>query len=62
MLAVLVMTLLSLVVGGLVLAYVAFPHRGEDVPFVPWLGPAMRRTVDRLPLLSEDDEPLLRRR
>ncbi|GGD17547.1 hypothetical protein [Nocardioides daphniae] len=62
MLAVLLMTMLSLVVGGLVLAYVAYPHRGQDVPFVPQLGEAMRRGVDRLPLLSEDEEPLLRRR
>ena len=30
--------LVILVLAGLVVLYVAFPHRGEDVPHVPWLG------------------------
>ncbi|WP_162598550.1 hypothetical protein [Nocardioides gilvus] len=56
------MTLLSVVVGVLVLTYVAFPHRGEDVPGAPWLGQAMRRGIERLPARETDEEPLLRRR
>lgn len=56
------MTVVSLVVGGLVLAYVAYPHRGQDVPLMPWLGAALRRVVTRLPRLSEDEEPLIRGR
>ena len=62
MLVVVAMLLVSLVIGGLVLAYVAYPHRGEDVPHVPWVGHLMRRGVDQLPVLAEDEEPLLRRR
>ena len=44
-----------LVVCGLVVTYVAFPHRGEEVPGAPWLGDAMNRATDRLPLLEEPD-------
>ena len=62
MFAIVVMTLLSMAVGALVLTYVAFPHRGEDVPGVPWLGHAMRRGIERLPTPQPDEEPLLRRR
>ena len=36
------------------MAYVAFPHRGEDVPGVPWLGDAMGKAVDALPTLDEE--------
>ena len=37
---------LILVVAGLVVLYVAYPHRGEEVPGAPWIGDAMRRGVD----------------
>ena len=37
--------------GGIVL-YVAFPHRGEEVPRTPWVGEAMRKGVDLLPTLD----------
>ncbi len=33
--------LLVLVLAGAVVAYVAFPHRGQQVPGAPWLGEAM---------------------
>ena len=39
---VLVVSLFMLVVlllSGLVIAFVAFPHRDEDVPAARWLGP-----------------------
>ncbi|TKI61524.1 hypothetical protein [Nocardioides jishulii] len=62
MLAVLLMTLLSLVVGLLVLAYVAYPYRGRDVPHARWLSRVMRRAADRVPPLPDDEEPLIRRR
>jgi hypothetical protein len=35
-----------LVIAGVVVMYVAYPHRGEDVPGAPWLGEAMKRGVD----------------
>ena len=50
-----------LVVAGLVVLYVAFPHRGADVPHTPWVGDAMRKGVNKLPTLDnqrarEDEE------
>jgi len=35
-----------LLVAGAVVVYVAYPHRGEEVPGAPWLGEAMQRGVD----------------
>jgi hypothetical protein len=35
-----------LLVAGAVVVYVAFPHRGEEVPGAPWLGEAVKRGVD----------------
>ena len=37
-----------------VVAYVAYPHRGEEMPYVPQLGKAMGRAVDALPTLDEE--------
>lgn len=45
-----------LVVSGLVVAYVAFPHRGQEMPHAPWLGDAMNKATDALPTLDEDEE------
>jgi hypothetical protein len=38
--------------AGLVVVYVAYPHRGQDVPRAPWIGEAMRKGVDRMPTLD----------
>jgi hypothetical protein len=38
--------------AGLVVLYVAYPHRGEAVPTAPWVGEAMRRGVELLPTLD----------
>ena len=38
--------------AGLVVVYVAYPHRGQAVPAAPWVGEAMRKGVDRLPTLD----------
>jgi hypothetical protein len=48
--------LVIMVLAGVVVLYVAFPHRGEDVPNVPWVGEAMRKGVDRLPTLDNQRE------
>ncbi len=40
----------------LVVVYVAYPHRGADVPNVPWVGEAMRKGVDRLPTLDNQSD------
>ncbi len=42
-------------VAGVFIAYVAFPHRGEDLPGAPWLGRLMRRGAEALPTV--EDEP-----
>ena len=53
MLWMLIAMLLILVTAGVVVAYVAFPHRGEDLPVAPWLGDAMKRGVDAMPTLED---------
>lgn len=53
--------LLVLAMAGAVVAYVAFPHRGQEVPGAPWLGQAMFIARRRLPDLDEDEQQLLHR-
>jgi hypothetical protein len=45
-----------LLLAGLVVVYVAYPHRGQDVPSAPWLGDAMRKGVARLPTIDNERE------
>jgi hypothetical protein len=49
--------LVILALAGLVVLYVAFPHRGEDVPYVGWLGRLLRRGVDTVPTLDNTADP-----
>ena len=56
MLAIVVMMLLVLVLSGAVVMYVAYPHRGEDLPLVPQLGDAMRKGVDALPTIGDRED------
>lgn len=44
--------LACLAVAGLVVAYVAYPHRGEQMPKAPWLGEALARAVGKAPTLD----------
>ena len=49
-----------LVLAGIVVLYVAFPHRGEAVPAAPWIGTALRKSVENAPTLdntSDEVEP-----
>ncbi|ABL82773.1 MULTISPECIES: hypothetical protein [unclassified Nocardioides] len=55
MLPVVVVMILILVLAGLVVVYVAYPHRGEDVPAAPWLGEAMARAVDAAPTIVPEE-------
>ena len=59
MLVVVLTMLVVLVIAGLVVVYVAYPHRGEEMPGAPWLGDAMTRAVDRAPLVEVEyaEEP-----
>lgn len=52
--------LLSLVVSAVVVLYVAYPHRGEDLPLAPWLGDAMAKAVDAAPVIDDEERDLLR--
>ena len=51
-----------LVLAGLVALYVAFPHRGEEVPYAPGIGDAMRTARKRLQTLDEDEGQRLQNR
>jgi hypothetical protein len=45
-----------LLLAGLVVIYVAYPHRGEDVPNAPWVGDALRKGVNLLPTLDNQTD------
>lgn len=50
----LVLTMLAIVVlAALVVLYVAYPHRGEEMPVVPWVGETLRKGVHAMPTLGE---------
>ena len=44
--------LVILALAGTVVLYVAYPHRGEQVPQVSWVGDALRRGVEALPTID----------
>ena len=56
MISILVTMLVILVLAGLVVVYVAYPHRGEAMPNLPWVGDAMKKGVDALPTLDNQRE------
>lgn len=56
MLTVVVVMVLILGISAVVLAYVAYPHRGEEMPVAPVVGEAMRRGVDSLQTLGGADD------
>lgn len=60
MVFVLLAILLSLAVSGVVVLYVAYPHRGEQVPGVPWIGDAMAKAVEAAPVIEDEERDLLR--
>lgn len=45
-----------LILAGVVVIYVAYPHRGEEVPNAPWVGDALRKGVNLLPTLDNQTE------
>ena len=48
--------LVGLILAGTVIVYVAYPHRGEELPKVPWLGDVMGKAVEQLPTLDNTAE------
>jgi hypothetical protein len=57
MMVLVVAMLVILVLAGLVVVYVAFPHRGEDVPYAGWLGRLLHRGVQQAPTLDNTAGP-----
>ncbi|MDR7253577.1 hypothetical protein J2X46_002567 [Nocardioides sp. BE266] len=55
MLAIILMMTLGVLVAAGVGVYVAYPHRGEEMPVAPQLGNAMRKGVDALPTLEDSE-------
>jgi hypothetical protein len=56
MLVITLVMLFVLVAAAAVVVYVAYPHRGEDVPNAPWVGEAMRKGVNLLPTLDNQSD------
>ena len=54
MLAIVITMLVILLLAAVVVVYVAYPHRGEDIPGAPWMSEAMTKAVDAVPTLDED--------
>jgi hypothetical protein len=54
-LAIVVMMTVGVLVAAAVAVYVAYPHRGEEMPVAPQLGSAMRKGVDTLPTLEDSE-------
>jgi hypothetical protein len=51
-LVMLLIVFITLVVAGAVLLYVAYPYRGETMPWHPEIGDALKRGVDAFPTLD----------
>lgn len=56
MLAVVIVMVLILLLAGAVAAYVAYPHRGEELPVAPWLGDMMEKAADAAPVIEPEYE------
>ena len=56
MLSIVISMVVIVVLAGLVVTFVAFPHRGEEVPGASWLGDSMTRAVDVLPTLDNTSD------
>ena len=56
MISILLAMLAIVLLAALVVLYVAFPHRGQEVPNAPWVGDAMRKGVNLLPTLDNQSD------
>jgi hypothetical protein len=54
LLIVLLAMLLIVALAAVIVVYVAFPHRGEELPGAAWLGEAMRKGIKAIPTLREE--------
>lgn len=55
MVFIVVMMTVILAVCGVIVAYVAFPHRGEQIPGAPWLGEAMAKAAEAVPTIEDEE-------
>lgn len=55
MLTIVLAMLAIVIIAAVVVAYVAFPHRGETLPAAPWLGRAMTRGVEAMPPTLDEE-------
>jgi hypothetical protein len=55
MFLIMLVLLAAVAAAALVVLYVAYPHRGEEVPRAAWLGQALLRGREALPVLDVDD-------
>jgi hypothetical protein len=53
-LSIVIVMIVILVLAGVVLAYAAWPSRGEEVPGAPWLGEALEKVAESAPLLDDE--------
>lgn len=53
MLPILIAMLLIVLVAAGVVVYVAYPHRGEELPVLPQIGEAMAKAVEQLPTVDQ---------
>jgi hypothetical protein len=56
LLSIVIVMIVILVLAGVVLAYAAWPARGEEVPGAPWLGEALEKVADAAPLVEDDED------
>jgi hypothetical protein len=55
-LSILLTMFVIVLMAGLIVLYVAYPHRGEHMPHTPWVGEAMRKGVSMLPTLDNQSD------
>lgn len=54
MIYILLMMVVIVVIAAAVVVYVAYPHRGVDVPKAPWLGRLMRKGTGAFSTIDEE--------
>jgi len=50
--AIVIAMIVIVVIAAVIVVYVAYPHRGQQLPAAPWLGDAMSRAADALPTVE----------
>ena len=61
MLPIVITMIVIVALAAVIVAYVAFPHRGNDLPAAPWVGNALKRGVAAMPTLGEPEDTVKRR-